>query len=134
MLDKERILKSILTMGLGMVLCTGCTQQRPSQKPSVADGKAFFVHLQEGFSGDAVRILIDGELIFKGRPTTDPRLGIAEKFSGSAPSTNINLTIEIPGRNIKSAHNIDLTKAKGLGISVQNGKVSIIQADAFGYD
>jgi len=100
----------------------------------VTGDESFFVHLQEGFSGESTRILVDGKLLFEGNPTTDPRLGLAEQFAGSTTSTRISVTIEIPGRNIKSTHSIDLTNGRGIGLSVANGKVRIIQADAFGYD
>ena len=134
MLDREKILKNALTIVLALALCVGCSRKHPSQVQPVAGGEAFFVHLQEGFSGEPVRVLVDGELLFEGKPTTDPRLGIAEEFSGSASSTNINLTIEIPSRSIKRTHSVDLAKAKSLGISVHNGKVSMVQANSFAYD
>ena len=65
---------------------------------------------------------------------TDPRLGFAEQFAGSAQTTSITLTVEIPSKTFKSTHRLDLTKARGIGISIVNGEVMIIQANAFGYD
>jgi hypothetical protein len=127
-------MKNILAFASAFMLCTGCSIQSPSRTLPPADGTAFFVHLQEGFSGEPVRILVDNKVLFEGKPATDPRLGIAEGFSGSTAATNISLTIEIPDKNIKSTHNIDLTAARGIGISVLNGKPAIIQANAFGYD
>lgn len=127
-------ISTLLVVGLGIALCAGCTKELPPPVQPVATSLAFFVHLQEGFSGEAVRIGVDGNLVYEGNPTTDYLLGSAHGFAGSAKLTDIVLRIEIPTMKIDSTHKIDLTKAKGMGISVQNGKVTVVQADAFGYD
>ncbi|NIM05663.1 MAG: hypothetical protein GTN65_08605 [Armatimonadetes bacterium] len=123
----ELIIVAVLIFG------AGCTQQPPTLQLT-STGEAFFVHLQEGFSGEFVRVVVDGKEVFSGKPTTDPRLGFAEQFAGSAQTTSITLTVEIPSKTFKSTHSLDLTKARGIGISIVNGEVMIIQANAFGYD
>lgn len=125
---------TLLVVGLAIAICAGCTKQLAPDAELVAESTAFFIHLQEGFTGEAVRVSVDGNLVYEGNPTTNPLLGIAHEFTGSAKSSDIVLRIEIPSLKIDSAHKIDLATAKGLGISAQNAKVTIVQANAFGYD
>ena len=126
--------ETIFAVGLVLLLCAACAKQQLSRVEPDVGGEPFFVHLQEGFSGEPARVLVDGIVLFEGKPKTNPLLGIAHEFTGSAASTDITVTIEIPKKSIKSTHNVDLKNARGLGISVQNGKVTIVQANAFGYD
>lgn len=116
-----------------IIFVVGCTQQRETSQ-SAPKNESFFVHLQGGFSGKNVQVFVDGCSLYDGRPTTNPLDGLAEEFTGSARSTSITVTVAIPGENLKSTHHIDLTKARGIGISIVGGKVKIRQANAFGYD
>lgn len=127
-------MKAIFAASFALILCFGCSKQHPNKLQPVAKDEPFFVHLQEGFSGEPTKISVDGKLIFEGNPKTDPLQGVAHELTGTASSTLINMTIEIPSKKIKSTHSFDLIKAKGFGISVVNGQISIVQANAFGYD
>ncbi len=119
---------------LALLLNAGCAKQQSFQSPSHVEGSPFFVHLQSGFSGERMRVVVDGDQVFEGKPITNPLLGFAHEFGGSTDQTNMTVIIEIPEKEIYSTHIVDLTKAQGLGISVVNGKIVIQQANSFGYD
>jgi hypothetical protein len=121
------------SFGLLLIICIGCSVQAPHQVP-VSVGESFFVHLQEGFAGELVQIYVDEKKLYEGKPITKPHLGIADNFTGSAVSANIDVTVKMPSRSIDSTLHVDLTKARGLGISILNGRVSIHQANAYGYE
>jgi len=132
-LSNKRMVKFGYSFGLWLILCVGCSVEPPRPVPPVPMRESFFVHLQEGFVGERVQILVDGRQLYDGKPITKQQLGLADKFVGSAASSRISVTIRIPSRNINSTLQVDLTKARGLGISILNGEVSIFQANAFGY-
>lgn len=118
---------------VAIVFIVGCWQQEEAPRIEY-ENESYFVHLQDGFSGENVQILVDGHTHYDGRPTTNILHSFADEFTGSVRSKIITVTILIPKENFESTHHIDLSKARGIGISIVNGNVGIRQANAFGYD
>lgn len=92
------------------------------------------LHLQEGFFGKRVIVSVNARVIFDGTPETDPRLGQAATTNFDTNSRYVDLNIQIPSDGINSTTIVDLNQAKGIGVSIRQGKVSIVQKDYFGYD
>lgn len=75
-------------VGIAIFFVVGCTQQH--ETPQVEHkNESFFVHLQDGFSGKNVQVLVDGRTLYDGRPTTNILHSYADEFAGFARS-NIN--------------------------------------------
>lgn len=119
---------------IALATCSGCGKESPPPTPTPSVTYPFFVDLQEGFTGTPVRVSVDRTLLFDAKPKTQPIKGIAGHFEGSATSKLITLRIEIPALQIDQEQQIDISETNGIGISVQNSKITIRQANGFGYD
>jgi len=102
--------------------------------PVWVEGQKVGLDLQDGFSGRKVIIRVNNKIIFEGNPKTDERIGFAGGTTFHADTRFIDLNIQVPSERLNSTMTIDLNKARGIGISIQEGKVSIIPRDGFGYD
>lgn len=97
-------------------------------------GQSFHVDLQDGFRGDPVQVFVDDQMVYAGKPITDELLGIAGTLSFHTTRTGVVLRVIVPAKAFDEQSTLDLTKAKGIGISIDQRRLRIQQADAFGYD
>ena len=111
---------------IAWLLLAGCASH-PALSAPLTDNAIIYVDLQEGFTGEVIRVYIDGQGVFDGKPMTDLPLGQAELISASAATTNITMTIEAPERHFKSERNVDLEKGTFLGVSLTTNDVYLIQ-------
>lgn len=110
------------------------TDPTPTLIPTVAAGHDFYIHLQEGFQGDDILIRVDGALVYQDAPETNPLLGLAETLGARAAGKTVDLTVEVPAQNIRHSQSLNLDDGLAVGISLYQGEVLVIQADAFGYE
>ncbi len=57
-------IEAIFAVGLALLLCAAYAKQQLSQVEPDVGGESFFVHLQEGFSDEPARVLVDGKVLF----------------------------------------------------------------------
>lgn len=94
------------------------------------------VNLEEGFSGDDVTVRVAGEKAFEAADLrTRLQVGRAGKFSVDVADGDIDVTIELPGRDILHRFQVPVAGPTYLGISVdQTGDVSVRRSrEPFGY-
>jgi hypothetical protein len=131
--DRQNLQQLFVTSILAILVIVGCTGPPSTPSPTPPE-VSFAIHLQEGFTGDFVRITVNDEILFEGRPATDPRLGIAEQIQSTAKSSTITLGVEVSGEQLLSSRAIDVSKGHVIGLSLVSGEVKVVQAEAFGYD
>ena len=128
-------LNALAAVALLLGACTATTlDPTPTFIPTPAAGHDFHIHLQEGFKGDDILILVDGILVYQDVPETNPVLGFAETLGARAAGRKIALTVEVPAQHIDHTQNLNLDDGLAVGISLYQGEVLIIQADWFGYE
>ena len=92
------------------------------------------VHLQEGFSGDEVRIAIDGEerLCREARSRRVLSLAFHETFEvEDGPHV---VTVSIPSRGIEKQIDVDATAGVYIGLGLHDGDLRVrVRATPFGY-
>jgi hypothetical protein len=92
---------------------------------------AFFRHCAHWYT---VTVTVDGRLVFKGNPTTNPVLGLAKHVPAWAASSSPVLRVTIRSPKVDWTETVDLNKGKAIGLAVINGKIVVRQANGFGYD
>jgi hypothetical protein len=93
------------------------------------------VDLQEGFTGDAVNVRINGlASLNKEGVTTKSLLGLAMSSEIEVPDGTITIEISIPTKNLAKTISLETPAAKYLGVSIEKGKIEhIISQRPFGY-
>jgi hypothetical protein len=93
------------------------------------------IHLQNGFDGDEVVVLANGnELMHRHDVSTRRILGLAvhEEFEvGNGP---LSLDVSIPSRGIRKRIEVEEGQERYIGLSLENGDLRVIQRSTpFGY-
>jgi hypothetical protein len=93
------------------------------------------VDLQEGFTGDEVNLLINGQQsLHKQGVTTKSLLGLANSSEIEVPDGPITIEIQVPTKSLSKTISLETSASKHLGFSIENGKVEhIISQRPFGY-
>ena len=77
------------------------------------------IALQEGFSGDAVEISVDGAVVFPQQTvTTRLQIGLAKSHDVEVPSESATVTIRLPARGLVREVPVDLRQASYLQINL----------------
>ena len=122
---------------IAVLLLVGCSRPDAAGEPGAGveppTGTSFAVHLQDGFTGQRVRLLVDGALVFEGRPQTDPRLGLAHAVAGRTERSSVEVTLEREDGPPRSGR-FDLAGGVAIGVSLEGAEIVMRQAPAFGYD
>jgi hypothetical protein len=93
------------------------------------------VDLQEGFTGDAVNVRVNGqESLRKEGVTTKRLLGLATSSEIEVPDGAITIEISIPTKNLAKTISLEASPSNYLGVSIDKGKIEhIISQKPFGY-
>lgn len=93
------------------------------------------VALQEGFDGDAVRVRVDGDEVFREEAlTTDTRIGLATSFEVPVEKESVVLEVKVPGRGLTSRTTIQAGGPLYLGISLADDSIQFRASEQpFGY-
>ena len=124
---------------LTLATLVGCGREQPHRyvMPVSPDAtNTFVIHLQEGFDGSCEALVtVDGREVYRGKPTSNPVVGLADTFSAAAASPRPVVSFTIPSRQITWTQQLDLTAGATVGITVnKTGQVEVRQAAEFGYD
>jgi hypothetical protein len=132
-IDLLKFLQTSLGLLVALATLAGCSHSVIPASPSAAI--RFSIQLQEGFDGRETIIAVNGRGVYKGRPRTDPRLGLAAAISAGATSTHTVVTLAIPSRRIRWSQRFDLSAGHAVGISVfPSGSMEVHQASKFEYE
>lgn len=93
------------------------------------------VDLQEGFTGDAVDVSVNGqESLRKEGVTTKRLLGVATSSEIDVPDGTITIEIKIPTKNLSKIISLETPDSRYLGVSIEDGKIEhIVSKRPFGY-
>jgi hypothetical protein len=94
------------------------------------------VHLQDGFSGEPVRIRLDGKTVIENPAvTTRPQLGLAELIPLELPAGRHTLEVQVPAHT--QVQTFTLTSGQelhvGLSLNPDGGLSYRISESPFGY-
>jgi hypothetical protein len=81
------------------------------------------IDLQEGFSGDEVVIKLDGDEVYRARPTTRMQTGFADRVEAEA-GTCVELEIELPEHDARRTLHVDPAESPFVGISIADGEIT----------
>jgi hypothetical protein len=94
------------------------------------------IALQEGFSGDDVRVHVNGRLVFdKKEVKTRMQIGLADSVDVTVPNTDVEVGIEVLSRTVSTTLALTLERPLYLAISL-TGRGDIthrISHEPFGY-
>jgi hypothetical protein len=94
------------------------------------------IALQEGFDGDEVIVLIDGQDVYR-RPgvTTRTQIGLADSFTRKVADRRVAVEVRLPGRGASGLIDVDGNRPCHIGVSVTPaGRVALrAQDEPFGY-
>src|SRR4051812_37526516 len=95
---------------------------------SMRIGKALMsklhVNLQEGFTGDAVDVKVNGQdAIHKEAVTTKRMLGLATSSEIEVPEGTVNIEIKVPTKKISKTFTLRPSESPYLGVSIRNGEI-----------
>lgn len=94
------------------------------------------VHLQDGFSGEPVRIRLDGKTVIENSAvTTRPQLGLAEIIPLELPAGRHTLEVQVPAHTQAETITLQPGQELHLGLSLgPDGGLSLrISESPFGY-
>jgi len=93
------------------------------------------IDLQEGFSNDAVEILVNGNSVLQAEGATTKRtLGLALASEIEVPDGTIDIEIRVPTKNLSKTISVEGSNTPNLGISIHDGEIKIITSERrFGY-
>ncbi|MGI9594818.1 MAG: hypothetical protein ACR2QK_01580 [Acidimicrobiales bacterium] len=93
------------------------------------------IHLQEGWDGDHVEILIDGNgWVDQHSVTTDYSLGLAWMERISVQAGRHQVEVVLPDRELVARLSVDVDDELYLGIVIEGDRISFVtQAEGFSY-
>jgi hypothetical protein len=103
-------------------------------------GPYFRVDFQEGFEGWKTVLFLEGELVYKGLPGTDPVTGLADGIELMGRSTLVELRLVIRAVGVDTTLDADIQSFEFIGLNVLAGEdgvrhARILQSTMpFGYD
>jgi hypothetical protein len=93
------------------------------------------IALQDGFTGEEVIVRIDGREVNRLTAQTAWEISLATSFELSLPQGRHRIELEIPGRDVRSSHDVEVNGPTWLGVSVL-GPSDVVwreSSDPFGY-
>ena len=93
------------------------------------------VDLQEGFTGDAVDVSVNGhESLRKEGVTTKRMLGLATSSEIDVPDGTVTIEIKVPTKNLSKTISLETSASQYLGFSIEDGEIEhIVSKKPFGY-
>ena len=93
------------------------------------------VDLQEGFSGEAVVLVLNEKEVYRGNPKTRMQIGLADYRTFDLPPQHLKLEVTIPGSGMSKTLELDLQHDVYVGISVSKDGVLSLRSSSepFGY-
>jgi hypothetical protein len=93
------------------------------------------VDLQEGFTGDAVNVRVNGqEALRKDGVTTKRMLGLATSSEIEIPEGTVSIEIHVPTQKISKTISLHTSESRYLGVSIRGGELEhIASKKPFGY-
>jgi hypothetical protein len=94
------------------------------------------VELQEGWSGEPVEVIVDGQPAYRGNPTTRMQTGFAAGVEVDVPAGGepVVVEIQVPQRDIVTRHQIGAGPEIWVGLTLRDGQVRVREQPApFGY-
>jgi len=93
------------------------------------------IDLQEGFSGDTVKVEVNGVPLFnKTDVDTDYSIGRSDSISVDSVEGSISVTVSVPTANLTDAIVLDADESPYLGIYLEDGEIKYRTSDhAFDY-
>jgi hypothetical protein len=93
------------------------------------------VDLQEGFTGDAVNVKVNGrDALSKNGVTTKRMLGLATSSEIEIPEGAVSIEIQVPTQKISKTISLHTSESKYLGVSIRDGELEhIASKKPFGY-
>lgn len=103
--------------------------------PAPTSSLVLAVALQEGFDGDAVRVRVNGDEVFREEAlTTDTRIGLATSFEVPIEKESVVLEVKVPGRGLTSRTTVRADGPLHLGISLSGDSIQFRASEhPFGY-
>ena len=96
------------------LLLAGCAVTDANDRDA-APLQPFEIHLQSTFEGEHVEVALDGEVVFSGAATTDPRIGLATRFEVGRPVGTHVLRVTVGG-DAQATQVFTLTRMLYLGV------------------
>ena len=93
------------------------------------------IHLQEGFDGDEVVVLLDGREVFSGESvTSNALLGLAETITLETDTEGHEVTVELPRHGLSGHASVPASERCYVGASRSAGQLEMtVSAEPFGY-
>lgn len=83
------------------------------------------VYLADGFDNDRVVARVDGREVFAKDGVTTKRLtSLADEFSFEVPDGPVRLDLELPGRGMRTAIDLDPQGGLYVAVSLQGGRLT----------
>ena len=102
--------------------------------PPPKGAHAMQIHLQEGFDGSVVAVSLDGRQVWRGTPLTNQMLDLAAIIQTGSDRMDVTVGLHIPAHDLEVTQRIDLRLGPCVGLSLQDGKLVVLQAAKFAYD
>ena len=93
------------------------------------------VDLQDGFTGDAVEVRVNGlDALHEVAVTTKRMLGLATSSEIEVPEGTVSIEIKVPTKRISKTITLRPSESPYLGFSIRNGEIKYIASKRpFGY-
>ncbi|HEX6568885.1 MAG TPA: hypothetical protein VF015_06965 [Acidimicrobiales bacterium] len=83
------------------------------------------VVLEEGFDGDEVAVRVGDEVVFAEEAvTTRPQVGYARRFTVDVPDGDVDVSIELPSRDVTASFPVTVSGDTNVGISLDDDQVT----------
>ena len=85
------------------------------------------IHLQDGFEGDEVVVLMDGREVFSSESVTSQALlGLAETITLEADTAGHEVTVELPRRGVSGNTSVPASERSYVGVTRQGDSLELI--------
>lgn len=93
------------------------------------------VDLQEGFSGETVVVLLNGQEVYRGTPKTRMQISRADSRSFDLPPQHLTLEVAVPRSGVSQSLELDLFQDVYVGVTLSpEGAISLrSSSEPFGY-
>lgn len=93
------------------------------------------VDLREGFSGQTVVVLLNGDEVYRGAPKTRQQIGLADSRSFELPPQHLTLKVVTPLSGASASTELDLSQDLYVGVTLSpDGAISLHPSlEPFGY-